>query len=90
MTTSPIRPRCAQASFIQSHGRTLEYLTGVPAAIVSDQLKPGVRDACRYEPILQRTYEEWAASGKILELPREVCSQDAQSSICLHGTRSHS
>jgi transposase len=33
----------------------------VPAAIVPDQLKPGVRDACRYEPILQRTYEEWAA-----------------------------
>jgi hypothetical protein len=30
----------------------------VPAAIVPDQLKTGVRDGCRYEPILQRTYEE--------------------------------
>src|SRR4030095_7478523 len=57
------------ADFIQSHGRTLEYLTGVPAAIVPDQLKPGVRDACRYEPILQRTYEEWAAHYQTAILP---------------------
>jgi transposase len=57
------------ADFIQSHGRTLEYLTGVPAAIVPDQLKPGVRDACRYEPILQRTYEEWAAHYGTVILP---------------------
>src|SRR5262245_4408200 len=49
------------ADFIASHGRALEFLAGVPAAVVPDQLKPGVRDACRYEPILQRTYEEWAA-----------------------------
>ena len=48
------------ADFIQSHGRAVEYLGGVPAAIVPDQLKTGIRDACRYEPILQRTYEEWA------------------------------
>ena len=57
------------ADFIQSHGRTLEYLGGVPAAIVPDQLKPGVRDACRYEPILQRTYEEWAAHYGTVILP---------------------
>ena len=49
------------ADFIQSHSRTVEYLGGVPALIVPDQLKTGVRDACRYEPILQRTYAEWAA-----------------------------
>jgi transposase len=46
------------ADFIQSHGRAVEYLGGVPAAIVPNQLKTGIRDACRYEPILQRTYEE--------------------------------
>ena len=57
------------ADFIQSHGRALEYLAGVPAAIVPDQLKPGVRDACRYEPILQRTYEEWAAHYGTVILP---------------------
>jgi transposase len=57
------------ADFIQSHGRTLEYVAGVPAAVIPDQLKPGVRDACRYEPILQRTYEEWAAHYGTVILP---------------------
>jgi transposase len=57
------------ADFIQSHGRALEYLAGVPAAIVPDQLKSGVRDACRYEPVLQRTYEEWAAHYGTVILP---------------------
>jgi transposase len=57
------------ADFIQSHGRTLEALGGVPAAIIPDQLKSGVRDACRYEPIVQRTYEEWAAHYGTVILP---------------------
>jgi transposase len=57
------------ADFIQSHSRTVEYLGGVPALIVPDQLKPGVRNACRYEPILQRTYEEWAAHYQTAILP---------------------
>jgi transposase len=57
------------ADFIQSHGRAVEYLGGVPAAIVPDQLKAGVRAACRYEPILQRTYEEWAAHYTTAILP---------------------
>ena len=57
------------ADFIQSHCHTVEYLGGVPAAVVPDQLKPGVRDACRYEPILQRTYEEWAAHYTTAILP---------------------
>jgi transposase len=57
------------ADFVASHSRALEYLAGVPAAIVPDQLKPGVRDACRYEPILQRTYEEWAAYYGTVILP---------------------
>jgi transposase len=57
------------ADFIESHNRALAYLGGVPAAIVPDQLKTGVRDACRYEPILQRTYEEWAAHYGTVVLP---------------------
>jgi len=57
------------ADFIQSHSRTVEFLGGVPALIVPDQLKTGVRDACRYEPILQRTYAEWAAHYQTAILP---------------------
>lgn len=48
----------------------LGVLAGVPAAVVPDQLKPGVRDACRYEPILQRTYKEWAALDQVRNLMR--------------------
>ena len=49
------------ADFIASHTRALEYLGGAPEIVVPDQLKSGVVHACRYEPGLQRTYEEWAA-----------------------------
>ena len=44
--------------FLASHVRALEFLGGVPAALVPDQLKSGVTRACRYEPGLQRAYEE--------------------------------
>ena len=46
--------------FIQSHIRAFEYWGGVPRAVVPDQLKSGVTEACRYEPRIQRTYEEMA------------------------------
>jgi len=49
------------AEFVASHARALGYIGGVPAAIVPDQLKSGVTLACRYEPAIQRTYEEFAS-----------------------------
>jgi len=46
--------------WIASHVRALEYFAGVPGAVVPDQLKSGVTESCRYEPGVQRTYEEMA------------------------------
>lgn len=46
--------------WIASHVRALGFFGGVPRAIVCDQLKSGVTRACRYEPEVQRTYEELA------------------------------
>ena len=46
--------------WVMSHVRALEYFQGVPAAIVPDQLKSGVTKSCRYEPGVQRTYDELA------------------------------
>jgi len=46
--------------WIASHQRTLRYFAGVPAAIVCDQLKSGVAVPCRYDPGIQRTYEDMA------------------------------
>ena len=48
------------ADWIASHVRTFEYLGGVTGAVVPDQLKTGVTRACRYEPEIQRSYEELA------------------------------
>jgi transposase len=47
------------ADFIGSHTRTLAHIGGVPELVIPDQLKSGVTRACRYEPGLQRSYEEW-------------------------------
>jgi len=44
----------------RTHIRAFEFLGGVPE-IVPDNLKTGVTKACRYEPSVNRTYEEMAA-----------------------------
>jgi len=46
--------------WIASHVRAVEYFGDVPAALVPDQLKAGVTRAFRYEPEVQRTYEDFA------------------------------
>jgi transposase len=46
--------------WIASHARLFTFLGGVPAMVVPDQLKSGVAGSCRYEPLIQRTYEEMA------------------------------
>src|SRR5262245_5119993 len=55
--------------WIASHARALAFFGGVTAAIVCDQLKSGVVVPCRYEPGLQRTYEEFAAHYGTAILP---------------------
>lgn len=46
--------------WIGSHVRAFEFFGGVPGSLVPDQLKSAVTTACRYEPAIQRTYEEMA------------------------------
>ena len=46
--------------FIASNVRALEFFGGAPAALVPDQLKSAVARSCRYDPKIQRTYEELA------------------------------
>jgi transposase len=46
--------------WIASHVRAVEFFGGAAAAVVPDQLKSGVTQACWYEPGIQRTYDEWA------------------------------
>jgi transposase len=49
--------------------RAFEYLGGVPGAVVPDQLRTGVSVPCRYEPGIQRTYQELAEHYGTVILP---------------------
>jgi len=46
--------------WLASHQRMLEYFGGSSDIWVPDNLKSGVTRACRYEPTINRTYEEMA------------------------------
>jgi transposase len=60
--------------WIGSHVRALEYIGGVPGAVVPDQLRSGVSAPCRYEPGIQRTYEELAEHYGTVILPARPAS----------------
>jgi len=49
------------SDWIGAHGRAFGYFCGVPAQVVSDNLKSGVTRACFYEPAVNRTYADMAA-----------------------------
>ncbi len=57
------------ADWIGAHMRTFEFLGGVPEIIVPDNLKSGVTKACRYEPAVNRTYEEMASHYGVAVVP---------------------
>jgi transposase len=49
------------SDWIGSHTRAFAFIGGVPAMVVSDNLRAGVTKACFYEPAVNRTYAEMAA-----------------------------
>jgi transposase len=55
--------------WLASHQRMFAFVSGVSTAVVCDQLKSGVTLPCRYEPGLQRTYEEFATHVGTTILP---------------------
>jgi len=57
------------ADWIGAHLRTFEFLGGVPEIVVPDNLKSGVTKACRYEPSVNRTYEEMASHYGVAVVP---------------------
>lgn len=46
--------------WIASNSRAVAFFGGVPAAVVPDQLKSAVTVACKYDPGVQKTFDEWA------------------------------
>lgn len=57
------------ADWIGAHMRAFAFLGGVPEIIVPDNLKSGVTKACRYEPSVNRTYEEMASHYGVAVVP---------------------
>ena len=50
----------SMSDWIGAQIRALEFFGGVPAVLVPDQTRALVGRPCRYEPEIQRTYEEFA------------------------------
>ena len=65
-------PSQALPHWLGSHQRALNYLGGVPKCIVPDNLKSGVNEACRYEPELNRSYQELAEHYSVAIIPARV------------------
>jgi transposase len=57
------------SDWIGSHTRTFVFIGGVPAMLVSDNLRAGITKACFYEPAVNRTYAEMAAHYNTAVVP---------------------
>jgi transposase len=55
--------------WVAAHGRMLEYFGGSTEIWVPDQLKSGVTQACRYEPGVNRSYQDMAAHYGAVVIP---------------------
>jgi transposase len=60
-TYAEVLPSQEMAHWIAAHVRMLEFFEGAPQILVPDCLKGAVTTACRYEPLLNRTYQDLAA-----------------------------
>lgn len=60
------------SEWISAHVRMYEYFGGVPALVVPDNLKSGVRHASYYDPDVNPTYQELATHYGTAVLPTRV------------------
>ena len=65
-------PSQALPHWIGSHQRALVFYGGVPAAFIPDNLKSGVTDPCRYEPGINRSYQDFAEHYGVAIIPARV------------------
>ena len=55
--------------WLGSHARAFEFLGGVPRLVVPDNLKSGVTTPCRYDPDINRNYQQLAAHYGVAIMP---------------------
>lgn len=68
-TYAEATPTQELAHWIGSHERAFAFFGGVPRVVVPDNLKSGVTDPCRYEPGINRTYQELAHHYGVAVIP---------------------
>lgn len=62
---------------IHCMNKALGFYGGVPAAIVSDNLKSAVKRTCKYEPVINKTFKDFALHyGSIIYPTRTYSPQD--------------
>ncbi len=59
-------------AWIQAHVNAFAFFEGVPAIVVPDNLKSGVKHPCRYEPDINPTYQELADYYGTAVIPARV------------------
>jgi transposase len=68
-TFAEATPSQTLPDWIGSHQRALQFFGGVPGCLVPDNLKAGITDPCRYEPGVNRSYQDFAAHYQVAVLP---------------------
>jgi transposase len=58
--------------WIGAHVNALEFLGGAPKAVVPDNLKTGITKPSRYEPGINRTYQDLADHYEFVVLPARI------------------
>lgn len=56
-------------NWLGSHTRMLDFFAGSPEMIVPDNLRSGVSKACRYDPDLNPSYQQWAEHYQVAVVP---------------------
>ena len=59
----------ALPDWLGSHVRMFEYFGGTTAIVVPDNLKSGVTRACRYDPDINASYQQWAEHYQVAVVP---------------------
>jgi transposase len=55
--------------WLGSHVRMLAFYGGAPAMVIPDNLRSGVSKACRYDPDLNPSYQQWAEHYGVAVVP---------------------
>ena len=55
--------------WLGSHVRMFDYFGGCTAMVVPDNLRSGVSRACRYDPDLNPSYQQWAEHYQVAVVP---------------------